>query len=62
MKIVFVQDDFAVIEADIEADIKVGKRIVVSDLTPAITGMLLAPQVDQELLEQLQQQVKGGAL
>ena len=47
------QDDVVVIEAGLEP----GDRVVVTDLVPAIEGMLLAPQLDERLM----QQVAGAA-
>ena len=51
-----VQGDLAAIDKGIEP----GERIVVSDLFPAVAGMLLAPQSDDELLARLKAEA-GGA-
>ncbi len=51
-----VQGDLAVIDKGIEP----GERIVVSDLIPAVAGMLLAPQSDDELLARLKAEAAGG--
>jgi len=53
-----VQGDLAAIESGIEP----GERIVVSDLIPAIAGMLLAPEPDDVLQSQLKAEAAGGAL
>ncbi len=37
----------------IESGLQTGEQLVVSDLVPAIDGMLLAPQIDEELLSNL---------
>jgi hypothetical protein len=51
-----VQGDLAAIDRGIEP----GERIVVSDLIPAVAGMLLAPQSDDELLARLKAEAAGG--
>ena len=51
-----VQGDLAAIDKGIEP----GERIVVSDLIPAVAGMLLAPQSDDELLARLKAEAAGG--
>ena len=51
-----VQGDLAAIDEGIEP----GDRIVVSDLIPAVAGMLLAPQNDDELLARLKAEAAGG--
>ena len=51
-----VQGDLAAIENGIEP----GDRIVVSDLVPAIAGMLLAPKPDDQLQTQLKADAAGG--
>jgi len=38
-----------------------GDRVVVSDLSPAIEGMLLKPEVDAELAADLERQAGAGA-
>ena len=45
------QGDLVVIDAGLEA----GERIVVTDLIPAITGMLLAPHDDTDLMRRLRE-------
>ena len=53
------QGDFVVIESGLER----GERLVVSDLIPAIEGMLLAPSADPALASDLRRQAAGeGAL
>jgi RND family efflux transporter MFP subunit len=50
-----VQGDLAAIDKGIEP----GERIVVSDLIPAVAGMLLKPQSDAEVLERLKAEAAG---
>ena len=52
-----VQGDFAAIDTGLAA----GERIVVSDLIPAVAGMLLAPQDDDALRARLKAEAGGGA-
>jgi RND family efflux transporter MFP subunit len=52
-----VQGDFATVEDGITA----GGRIVVSDLIPAVAGMLLAPKEDDALSARLKAEAGGGA-
>ncbi len=52
-----VQADFVVVESGLEA----GERIVISDLIPAVEGMLLDPREDQNASERLLQSVQHGA-
>ncbi len=47
-----LQPEFAVISSGL----KLGERVVLSDLVPAIEGMLLQPQEDQQALARLKQQ------
>ena len=51
-----LQGDLAVIDKGIEP----GTRLVVSDLIPAIGGMLLAPQPDAAVLTRLKADAAGG--
>ena len=51
----FAQSDFSVIEAGLEF----GDRLIVSDLVPAIDGMLLGPIEDAALMESLIAQAEG---
>jgi multidrug efflux pump subunit AcrA (membrane-fusion protein) len=51
------QGDFVVIESGLEA----GERLVVTDLIPAVEGMLLAPADDPDLAEKLRVQAAGQA-
>ena len=51
-----LQGDLAVIENGIEP----GTRLVVSDLIPAIAGMLLAPRPDKAVLARLRADAVGG--
>ncbi|MCP4996024.1 MAG: biotin/lipoyl-binding protein [Gammaproteobacteria bacterium] len=47
-----VQSDIALIHTGLKAD----EQVIISDLSPAIEGMLLAPRVDQQVLEHLTRQ------
>jgi len=51
------QGDLAVIDKGVEA----GTRVVVSDLIPAIAGMLLAPRPDEAVLARIKADAAGGA-
>lgn len=51
----FVEGEYASIASGVQA----GESVVVSDLTPAIEGMLLAPQVDASVLDDLEADVTG---
>lgn len=51
-----LQGDLAVIDKGLEP----GTRLVVSDLIPAIAGMLLAPRTDEEVLTRLRADAAGG--
>ena len=53
-----VQGDLAAIDEGIDP----GERVVVSDLVPAVAGMLLAPKPDDQLLTRLKADAAGGAL
>ena len=44
------------------APVQESETIVVSDLIPAVAGMLLAPQDDAELQAKLKAQAAGGAV
>ncbi len=46
--------------AAIDEGIKPGERIVVSDLIPAVAGMLLKPESDQQLQTELKAEAAGG--
>ena len=37
----------------ISEGVRPGERVVVSDLVPAVAGMLLAPEVDEALSEEI---------
>jgi multidrug efflux pump subunit AcrA (membrane-fusion protein) len=50
------QGDFVVVESGLDG----GERLVVSDLIPAIEGMLLAPTADPDLAAELRAQAAGG--
>ena len=52
-----LQPTFAVIASGLKS----GERVILSDLVPAIEGMLLQLQEDQQALEQLKQQANAGA-
>jgi hypothetical protein len=49
VKILFSQDDISVIDEGLEP----GERVVVSDLVPAVDGMLLQVQLDEDLNQSL---------
>ncbi len=51
-----VQGDLAAIDGGVEP----GERIVVSDLIPAVAGMLLAPKPDEALQSRLRAEAAGG--
>jgi membrane fusion protein, multidrug efflux system len=55
VKIAFEQSDFAVIKDGLKPE----ERVVVSELTPAIEGLLVEPVNDTELLERLHQEAAG---
>jgi len=55
-KVGLVQQDLAVVDDGIAP----GEQVVVSDLIPAIHGMLLTPQLDQALLTRLRTEAEGG--
>ena len=50
VKVLFSQDDISVISEGL----KPGDRVVLSDLVPAVEGMLLKPQTDQAMSDKLQ--------
>jgi multidrug efflux system membrane fusion protein len=52
-----VQGDLAAIDKGIKA----GEQIIVSELSPAVSGMLLAPQIDRQLQARLKADAAGGA-
>lgn len=52
-----VQPDFVVIDEGLEA----GERVVISDLIPAVEGMLLKAKDDETVLDRLLQAVQAGA-
>jgi hypothetical protein len=51
-----MQSDFVIVEDGLAG----GERVVVSDLIPAIEGMLLAPRLDKALGEALAAQSSGA--
>jgi multidrug efflux system membrane fusion protein len=51
-----LQGDLAVIDKGIEP----GTRVIVSDLIPAISGMLLTPEPDKDVLARLKSGAAGG--
>ena len=53
--IAFRQTNFAVVGTGLAA----GERVVVSDLIPAVNGMLLAPEVDEDATDALIAEAKG---
>jgi hypothetical protein len=56
VKVLFSQGDISVIDEGVEP----GERVVVSDLVPAVDGMLLQVQMDQELSRSLKAHGKGS--
>jgi RND family efflux transporter MFP subunit len=55
--VLFEQDEFAVIAGGVES----GERIIVSDPSPAIEGMLVRPEHDDELLARIVAEASGQA-
>ena len=55
VEIQLVQQDFAAVTG-----LESGDRVIVSDPTPAIEGMLVEPQLDRELAESLRIEAGGG--
>jgi hypothetical protein len=55
VNVAFTQSDFAVIREGLTT----GEQVVVSDVMPAVEGMLLAPQEDVAIRERLIVQVAG---
>jgi RND family efflux transporter MFP subunit len=55
VEVAFTQSDFAVIREGLAT----GEQVVVSDVMPAVEGMLLAPQEDEALRERLEAQAAG---
>jgi multidrug efflux pump subunit AcrA (membrane-fusion protein) len=53
VSVTYTYGDFAVLEGGPEGALEPGARVVVSDLSPAIKGMLLAPVVDEQVAERL---------
>jgi hypothetical protein len=47
--VLFTQENYSVIASGLTP----GERVVVSDLIPAVSGMLLRPRIDEELSAQL---------
>ena len=56
VKILFSQGDISVVEQGVEP----GERVVLSDVVPAVDGMLLQVQVDQALTRSLKAHGKGS--
>ncbi|MEJ1355408.1 MAG: HlyD family efflux transporter periplasmic adaptor subunit [Candidatus Sedimenticola sp. (ex Thyasira tokunagai)] len=56
VQITLLQPEYAVISAPLAE----GEQLVISDLTPAIDGMLLKPQVDDQALQRLTRLTGGG--
>jgi len=54
----FLQSDFAVIRGGLTA----GERVVISDLIPAIPGMLLIPKIDKAAARSLMDSATGRGL
>jgi len=52
-----VQGDLAIVDHGVEA----GEKVVISDLIPAIEGMLLRPQPDTERQNRIRTEAAGGA-
>ncbi len=49
VEVLFTQEEFSVIASGLAP----GERVVVSDLVPAVSGMLLRPRIDEELSAEL---------
>ncbi len=58
MKIEFQMEDMAVLSTGVEQ----GERLVLSDLIPAVEGMLLKPVPALDVADQLRQKALGEAL
>ncbi|OQY50428.1 MAG: hypothetical protein B6230_06360 [Desulfobacteraceae bacterium 4572_89] len=58
VKIEFQMEDMAVLSTGVEQ----GERLVLSDLIPAVEGMLLKPVPALDIAEQLRQKALGEAL
>jgi multidrug efflux pump subunit AcrA (membrane-fusion protein) len=56
VKILFSQGDISVVEEGLEP----GERVVVTDLVPAVDGMLLQVQLDEELNQSLKAHGTGS--
>ena len=56
VQVLFEQDTISVIAEGLEP----GERVVVSDLVPAVEGMLLQPRVDTKLTAELLKAAAGG--
>lgn len=54
VEVQLVQKNFAAVSG-----LKPGDRVIVSDPTPAIEGMLVAPKIDSELIQTLQSEAGG---
>jgi hypothetical protein len=49
VEVLFTQEDYSIIASGLTP----GERVIVSDLIPAVSGMLLRPRIDEELSAQL---------
>ena len=56
VRVSYQLEDLAIIRKGLEA----GERIVVSDISAATSGLLLAPQVDEELEKEVAEQARGA--
>ena len=57
VRVLFEQDWVSVIESGVRA----GDKVVVSDLVPAVPGMLLLPRPDEDALKRLTEDAAGGS-
>ncbi|MBT4937577.1 MAG: efflux RND transporter periplasmic adaptor subunit, partial [Rhodospirillaceae bacterium] len=59
VKIAYAQGNISVLTANAAANLKAGERIIVSDLIPAIEGMLLNPVDDKTVQQSLSKAANG---
>jgi multidrug efflux pump subunit AcrA (membrane-fusion protein) len=55
VSVAWQQGDLAVIAEGLDA----GERLILDDLVPAVEGALLAPQLDEQAWQRLQQDARG---
>lgn len=59
IRVELFQPEFAIIKSNTEEPISAGDKLIISDLVPAIKGMLLAPKEDKESTQHLLDLIKG---